>query len=64
MKRQPVKGHLPGPRACEARQVWNAFRDSPAARKFLLAEAMRKAPNPNPCEHHDYLNNQREDTEQ
>lgn len=47
-RKQP-KAHLPGAFACEARQVWLAFRDQPDSRRFALIEGMKRG-SPAPCD--------------
>jgi hypothetical protein len=56
-KQTTVKGHLPGDAACEARQVFRAFRDNPAARKAALVQSMKDR-KPNPCAGHAFLSDQ------
>jgi len=48
MNKQP-KTHLPGAYACEARQVWLAFRDEPVTRKHVLVQSLVRG-KPTPCD--------------
>jgi hypothetical protein len=60
-KSTQIKGHLPGVHACEARQVFRAFRDDPKSRRLALAHSMQSR-QPNPCDNHNFLNDQPKET--